>query len=201
VIWGEDIDFTARIAAERPGYMVGTSVAVHHTASRGHLRIFDETDPERVRNFFYHYRNGVYLRRRHYGLLQMVLFIGKSVLEAARCLRLRDQPLRRTWSIAYGLVAGLAFHPVHQPLTAPNAPMPRGGTAPDDHAVAQTLLPAAGAPHYELVLLLAAAALALHRWIGTAVVSAVVAGGVAVARTLARRFRASVLRSDIEAPH
>src|SRR5579872_37646 len=90
VIWGDDIDFTARITKERPGYLVGRSLAVHHTRSRAQLNIFDEVEPERIRNFYYHYRNGVYIRRAHYGPLQMMLFLAKSLVEAAGALAGRN---------------------------------------------------------------------------------------------------------------
>lgn len=115
VTWGEDIDFTSRIVADRPGYVAGRALVVHHTRSRGQLNVFDEVDPQRIRNLFYHYRNGVYIRRAHYGLPRALLFIGKSVLEALRCLAM-DRPILRSRSIVFGVIAGCFFRPRHKPL-------------------------------------------------------------------------------------
>ncbi len=86
------------------------------------MNVLDEGDPGRIRNFFYHYRNGVYIRRTHYGKLRAVLFIGKSLVEAAQCLTMADQPFLRLHSIVSGLLAGCVFRPVHKPLD-PNAPI------------------------------------------------------------------------------
>lgn len=116
VIWGDDIDFTSRIVGDRLGYVAGRSLAVHHTRSRGQLNVLDEMDPDRIRNLFYHYRNGVYIRRTHYGQLRAILFIGKSITEAAQCLVMADRPLLRLRSILSGVVAGCVFRPVHNPL-------------------------------------------------------------------------------------
>jgi GT2 family glycosyltransferase len=123
-LWGEDTDYTLRITNWRPGYLVGSSRAVHLRATSGFLDIFNETDPARVRNFYYLYRNTTYLRRTYWPARGLLLFLGKALLHLGRALRGDRHRWVRARAIAGGTLAGLFFEPRPEPL------VPEGQTAP-----------------------------------------------------------------------
>jgi dTDP-4-dehydrorhamnose reductase len=122
-LWGEDTDYTLRITDWRPGYLVGRSRAVHLRGVSGFLDIFNEHDPARIRNFFYLYRNTMFLRRRFWPAHGFALFLGKSLLHFCQALVQPDHRLLRAWTILVGSLAGLSFEPRPVPLE-PAPPRP-----------------------------------------------------------------------------
>ncbi len=63
-LWSDDLEYTARILGEEPGYLVPASVAVHKTespfaeGSSGYLPYFSSGD-----RFYFHVRNQIYMLR------------------------------------------------------------------------------------------------------------------------------------------
>lgn len=58
-IWGDDLEYTRRISKKYPCYICGKSIVLHKRALNGILSISNETNPNRIRNFYYAYRNGI----------------------------------------------------------------------------------------------------------------------------------------------
>jgi GT2 family glycosyltransferase len=117
-IWGEDTDYTLRISRERAGYLVGGSVAVHLRGVPGDLDILNETEPRRIKNFYYLYRNTAYLRRTYWPRHGYCLFLGKAMLQLVRALTGREPRWLRAWTILAGVCAGLFFRPRQEQLGA-----------------------------------------------------------------------------------
>lgn len=67
-IWGDDSEFTYRISNHYPCYLCCKSIAIHKRAIQGDILFHTETDPRRLRNFFYMFRNQAYTIRYHQGL-------------------------------------------------------------------------------------------------------------------------------------
>lgn len=122
-IWGEDTDYTLRITNRLPGYLVGGSLAVHLRGVPGDLDILNETEPRRIRNFYYLYRNTAYLRRTYWPRHGYYLFLGKAALHFFSALGRRDHRLRRAWTILAGTCAGLFFQPRAEQLGVGETPM------------------------------------------------------------------------------
>ncbi len=116
---GEDIDFTFRITERLPGYLVGKSTVTHLRAVSGLFSILRETDRERIRMFWYSYRNQFYIRWKYYSIFRVFLYTGKCGWEFIRALRTRPHALLRALSIARGLWAALFFAPSYIPLDVP----------------------------------------------------------------------------------
>lgn len=57
-VWSDDLEYTARILRDSPGYLVPESVAVHKTERRDHTCV--TAAPER---FYFHVRNTLYMLR------------------------------------------------------------------------------------------------------------------------------------------
>jgi GT2 family glycosyltransferase len=122
-IWGEDTDYTLRITDRRPGYLVGGSRALHLRDVPGELDILNETDPRRLRNFYYLYRNTTYLRRTYWPAHGYFLFLGKALLQFFRSLGQKEHRWRRAGLILGGVAAGLFFRPRHEPLSHADEPL------------------------------------------------------------------------------
>jgi GT2 family glycosyltransferase len=115
-IWGEDTDYTLRITQRLPGFLVGASLALHLRGTPGDLNILNEIEPQRIRNFYYLYRNTVYLRRTYWPRHGFYLFLGKAAGQLLGALLKREHRLRRAWTILAGTCAGLFFRPRAEPL-------------------------------------------------------------------------------------
>jgi GT2 family glycosyltransferase len=121
-IWGEDTDYTLRITKWRPGYLVGGSRALHLRDVPGYLDVLNESDPQRLGNFYYLYRNTSYLRRTYWPAHGYCLFLGKSFLQFFRSLGQKEHRWKRARAILGGVAAGLFFRPRDEPLTHADEP-------------------------------------------------------------------------------
>jgi dTDP-4-dehydrorhamnose reductase len=115
-IWGEDTDYTLRVTQRLPGFLVGASLALHLRGTPGDLDILNETEPQRIKNFYYLYRNTAYLRRMYWPRHGFYLFLGKAMGQFLSALLKPEQRLRRSWTILAGTAAGLFFRPRAEPL-------------------------------------------------------------------------------------
>lgn len=121
-IWGEDTDYTLRITDWRPGWLVGRSRAVHLRGVGGFLDIFNEEEPNRLRNFYFLYRNTTYLRRTFWPRHGFALFLGKAFLHFVRALGSPSHGFLRARVILEGVLAGLLFRPHYRTIVdAPSA--------------------------------------------------------------------------------
>jgi GT2 family glycosyltransferase len=109
VVWGEDTELTFRITEQRPGYIVGRSKVVHLRGQPGDISIFLEDEPSRVPNFYYLYRNMVYVRRRYVGVHAYVNGIVRGVLEASQ-LAVSGKWWKAQIALR-GTMAGVVFNP------------------------------------------------------------------------------------------
>jgi GT2 family glycosyltransferase len=109
VVWGEDTDLTFRITEQRPGFLVGTSKILHLRGQPGDISIFLEDDKRRIPNFYYLYRNMLYVRRRFMGPHAYVNGIIRGLLEAGQLAA-----AGKFWKAQIalrGVAAGIVFNP------------------------------------------------------------------------------------------
>ena len=89
---------------------------IHLRGVPGDLDILNETEPRRIKNFYYLYRNTAYLRRTYWPRHGFYLFLGKAMLQFVQALTGREPRLRRAWTILAGISAGLFFRPRQEQL-------------------------------------------------------------------------------------
>jgi len=109
VVWGEDLEYTFRITQHRPGLLVGTSKITHLRAQMGDISIFLEDNPKRVPNFYYLYRNQMFVRRRYMSAHAYVLGFFRGMWETTKLLRQGE-----LWKAQFplrGTLAGLTYNP------------------------------------------------------------------------------------------
>lgn len=66
-IWGDDTEYTSRISAQHPCYMACRSVVLHKRSLQRNLDFMEEQDEKRLRNYFYYFRNNLFILREKYG--------------------------------------------------------------------------------------------------------------------------------------
>lgn len=83
-IWGDDSEYTNRISRVYPSYLVVDSVVTHKRAIQRILSIAEESDKQRMKNYYYFYRNTVHRQKSllkksicfcRYFILALMLFL------------------------------------------------------------------------------------------------------------------------------
>lgn len=110
-IWGEDTEYSLRIAKHYPCYLVGRSKVLHKMKKNESANILRETEPERIERIYYSIRNDVCTYRRmdrkeFFRLtLQSVYYLIRLLFEK------RSYRLKRIRILLKGYFSGLFFFP------------------------------------------------------------------------------------------
>lgn len=117
-IWGDDWEYTARLSALAPSFLVGKSRVEHRSASNLGVDIAGDS-PERLSRYFYAYRNEGYFYRTQ-GLVGRLAFFLKKQYHRLKILRAGGPAKKeRLRILAEGAKAAKTFAPtrcfVHRP--------------------------------------------------------------------------------------
>ena len=116
-IWGEDTEFTLRITASQPGYIVGDSRCLHVRQMDGNPDIRTENNPVRV-GWHYHYiRNSVYTVRKYAPRRTWMRHMTHK-LRQALSLFIQGET-SKALIVMRGTLHGLRFKPVLEAADAP----------------------------------------------------------------------------------
>lgn len=63
-IWGDDSEYTSRVSSKYDCYLACKSVVLHKRALQTVLSFYTEDDPNRLKNYFYMYRNNGFVQLR-----------------------------------------------------------------------------------------------------------------------------------------
>ena len=66
-IWGDDYEYTQRISLKQDCYMACKSKVLHKRSIQGALSFETETNPARLKNYFYMFRNTAYNHKKYNG--------------------------------------------------------------------------------------------------------------------------------------
>lgn len=110
-IWGDDIEFTRRIAVREgtPCFLAGGSQVVHATKNNEGSNIALD-DPERIGRYFYAFRNEAYLYRQE-GTKGRLYCFAKRGRDFLRIMQIGNQKFLRLGVLARGTLAGIFFCP------------------------------------------------------------------------------------------
>ncbi|MGX7051138.1 glycosyltransferase family 2 protein [Leuconostoc palmae] len=124
-IWGDDMEYTNRIADIKRGYMVIDSIAVHKSKENTKPGdILAEKDATRLWRYDYEYRNRVLTARRISTKEMIKVIINAFIYDWRRTLLKRNIPFRakKLGMIVRGIWRGIFFNPdieyaagLHQP--------------------------------------------------------------------------------------
>lgn len=85
-IWGDDSEYTERISTHYPSYIACRSVVVHKRAIQKSLIFKEETNPQRLRNYFYMFRNQAYTRLLNKHKKEFIKIAIIQILQAIKLL-------------------------------------------------------------------------------------------------------------------
>jgi Predicted glycosyltransferases len=105
-IWGDDTEYTTRISSLYPSYIALGSIVIHKRKIQSALSILKETDKNRIRNYFYAYRNRIHNQKTFQRKLLMFLY----ALYEALYLLVRGK-FYHAYIIMKGLLCSLSFSP------------------------------------------------------------------------------------------
>ena len=118
-IWGDDIEYTRRIAVRqgRPSFIAGKSRVVHAMAQNSGSNLALDVS-ERIDRYRYAYRNENYTYRQEgaKGICYYLARCGKHGLEVL--LHAKDHRLKRLWVLGSSMVRGIGFAPKVEYLNA-----------------------------------------------------------------------------------
>lgn len=118
---GDDIEFTLRITAARPAYLVGPSIVTHLRKISGVYNLLNETDPDRMRSHFrYHIRNSIYIRRKYYSIIRTLLYIAMLLTQTVQAIRIKEHRWLRVRMFLFGIISGIFFRPNAAPPFSSN---------------------------------------------------------------------------------
>lgn len=127
-IWGDDIEFTRRIAVRGgvPSFVAGQSQVIHAMSQNSGSSIATDA-PERISRYHYAFRNENYLYRQE-GIKGFAYYTAKCGLNAFRIVTTaRDHRLARLWIILRQYIVGCAFNPPTEKIACQRKDAPRSG--------------------------------------------------------------------------
>lgn len=120
-IWGDDTEYTHRVSLRYDSYLVCKSTVVHKRAVQGGLNFYTETNPKRLKNFFYLFRNNDYTNLRESTRNQKIKWFLKRMYHVLRLTLKGD--FKRASILWKAAVALRRFNP---PIVFPTQPDPQG---------------------------------------------------------------------------
>lgn len=108
-IWGDDSEYTERISMRYPCYVACRSIVVHKRAIQEALSFSRETNSDRLRNYFYMFRNQAYTSIK-----------GGDFIRVSKCLihwnllfiqMFFNLKWKHAWIVLRSLIALLSFRP------------------------------------------------------------------------------------------
>lgn len=107
-IWGDDLEYTTRISESFDCYLVPSSIVLHKRKLNGILSLLHETNPNRIRNFFYAYRNGLFTARKRTFRNYLFTFGKTCAIFLNLLVRLK---LRKSLIVLQAIAASVTFNP------------------------------------------------------------------------------------------
>jgi GT2 family glycosyltransferase len=110
-IWGDDTEYSLRIARFTRLYQVGKSTIVHLKSGDASQSIFKERDRDKIWQYRLFYRNRTYIILKYDGLLSrpMFKFLFRSFRDMFMSIRDGRLVLLKCRVIVYGLCSGIQF--------------------------------------------------------------------------------------------
>lgn len=103
-IWGDDTEYTRRLVKNYGlAYLVGKSWVCHKRKNAKNVHIKNETDKNRIRNYYYHYRNRLVNYYLYDGRLMYLLYILRFECQAVASLFSKNHGFYKFYVIQKGV--------------------------------------------------------------------------------------------------
>jgi GT2 family glycosyltransferase len=110
-IWGDDTEYSFRLARFSRLYQVGKSKTMHLKSGDTSQNVCKEHDLGKIRQYHWYYRNRLFINLKYDGLMSRdtIQFIYRSFRDMIISIKSGKFPLVKCRTIFYGLCAGIAF--------------------------------------------------------------------------------------------
>jgi GT2 family glycosyltransferase len=110
-IWGDDTEYSCRLARFTKLYQVGKSKTRHLKSGDSSQSVCKEQDRDKVSQYHWFYRNRLFINLKYDGLISAntLQFIFRSFRDILLSLRTRRFALLKCQTILYGLYSGIVF--------------------------------------------------------------------------------------------
>lgn len=109
-IYGDDAEYTLRLAHFAKSYLDLDSIIVHKTPTENVGAIEKET-PERLGRYYYRYRNNIYIRRKQ-NKKAVLKYLFVAFTDVLRIIKTHNKSkIKRIYIVAKGCVSGMFFNP------------------------------------------------------------------------------------------
>lgn len=110
-IWGDDTEYSRRLARFTRIYQVGKSKTKHLKSGDGSQSVFKEQDRNKIPQYHWFYRNRLFINLKYDGFISMNTskFIFRSFRDIFLSIRSGRFALMKCRTIIYGLCSGIAF--------------------------------------------------------------------------------------------
>jgi GT2 family glycosyltransferase len=110
-IWGDDTEYSFRLARFTRLYQVGKSKTTHLKSGDTSQNVFKEHDHGKIRQYHWYYRNRLFINLKYDGFMSRdtIQFIYRSFRDMLLSIKSRRLALMKCGTILYGLCAGVAF--------------------------------------------------------------------------------------------
>ncbi|WP_203633365.1 glycosyltransferase family 2 protein [Lacticaseibacillus suibinensis] len=111
-IWGDDTEYTTRLTQTAPSYFVVDSHVIHKTPNNlTDISLLNDS-PERIKRYYYMYRNLVYISKRYQGKKAATrMVISQSLMGFSTLVHAQDHRWARFGAVLRGTFKGIFFNP------------------------------------------------------------------------------------------
>ena len=110
-IWGDDTEYSCRLARFTKLYQVGKSKTKHLKSGDGSQSVCNEQDRNKIPQYHWFYRNRLFINMKYDGLISKntFQFIFRSLRDVVLSIRAGRFALLKCQTILYGLCSGIVF--------------------------------------------------------------------------------------------
>jgi GT2 family glycosyltransferase len=110
-IWGDDLEYSMRLARYAKLYQVGKSKTTHLRRGNASLCVAKERDYDKIKQYKFFYRNKIYVIYKYDGIFSPVMaqLIFRSIKDVYHSIRSGEFVLIKCRTVLYGLVSGVGF--------------------------------------------------------------------------------------------
>lgn len=109
-IYGDDVEYTLRLAHFAKSYLDLDSIIVHKTPTKD-VGLIEKEMPERLARYYYKYRNNIYIRRKQ-SKKAVLKYLFVAFTDALRIIKTHNKyKIKRIYILAKGCISGMFFNP------------------------------------------------------------------------------------------
>lgn len=109
-IYGDDAEYSFRLARLAKSYLDLDSIIIHKTPTKD-VGLIEKETPERLARYYYNYRNNIYIRRKQ-SKKAVLKYLFVALTDVFRIIKTHNNfKMKRIYVLAKGCISGMFFNP------------------------------------------------------------------------------------------